>query len=269
MYALLKKAFFSRYQKPWSWPEGVPQDQWERVEFRNHSGKQMVGLLARAHGEARGTVVIPHPMVAEAKAFAMRSGHADFLRDAGYNVFVFDFNGFGESESGKFEFPQDIVAGGNAAAERAPGLPVALLGISMGAGYGVCALDTPGHPFRAAVLESAFTSLEEFWRRYKFPYLVLRGLGVVLPRLARELRPIDRVGSITGVTGLLFIHGDKDSTTPPAMGERLLAACTLPADQRALWVAPGARHLRTLQQSGDEYRQRILAFLDHSLAPAA
>ena len=173
MYALLKKAFFSRYQKPWSWPEGVPQDQWERVEFRNHSGKQMVGLLARAHGEPRGTVVIPHPMVAEAKAFAMRSGHADFLRDAGYNVFVFDFNGFGESESGKFEFPQDIVAGGNAAAERAPGLPVALLGISMGAGYGVCALDTPGHPFRAAVLESAFTSLEEFWRRYKFPYLCL------------------------------------------------------------------------------------------------
>jgi uncharacterized protein len=270
MYALLKKAFFGPFQKPWRWPDGIPQTDWERVEFTNASGCAMVGLLARARsGPAKATVVVPHPMTADAKAFALKSGHADFLRDAGYDVFVFDFNGFGESVSGKFEFPRDIVAAGHAAAARTPGQPVVLFGISMGAGYGVCALDVAGHPFRAAVLESAFSTLEEFWKRYRFPYLVLRALTVLMPKLAHELRPIDRIRTITGVRDILFIHGDKDVHTPPAMGVRLLDRCPLPDDRKALWIVPGGKHLRTLTAAGDDYRARIVAFFDVALTGIA
>lgn len=269
MYPLLKKAFFSRYQRPWSWPEGVPEGPWERVEFKNSSGVRMVGLLGRAApGPAKATVVAPHPMAAEAKGFILKAGHAEFLRAAGYNVFAFDFNGFGESESSKFEFPDDIVAAGHAAAARVPEVPIALFGISMGAGYGLCALDVPGHPFRVAVLESAFSTLDEFWRRYRFPYLMLRTLSVLMPRRARELRPIERIRTIQNVDALLLIYGDEDRLTPASMGERLLARCPLPDDRRQLWVIPGGKHLRGFQVAGDEYRRRVVDFLDANLSAA-
>jgi pimeloyl-ACP methyl ester carboxylesterase len=207
-------------------------------------------------------------MVAEAKAWAMRSGHARFLREAGFDVMVFDYNGFGESEDGRLEYPDDILAAGNAAKARMPGQPVILYGVSMGAGYGLCALDSSTHPYDAAVIESAFTSLEEFWRRFRVPYLVLRTLGWFLPRLAGQLRPIDRIGRITGLGGILFIYGSEDSLTPPSMGERLRAASRLPPERLDLWVVPGARHLKAFSAAGGEYPRRVLGFLDSVVGAA-
>jgi alpha-beta hydrolase superfamily lysophospholipase len=263
VYSVLKKPFFGRFQKPWANPEGYVADDWTRVEFPNASGARLVGLHARARtGAPKAVVVVPHPMVAEAKGWAMRSGHTDLLRDAGYDVFVFDFNGFGESENGRFEFPTDIVAAGQAAAKLHPDVPVALLGISMGAGYGVCALDTPDHPFKAAVIENAFTTLDEFWIQYKAPYVLLRTLSALAPTLARTLRPIERITTIQGVQSMFLIYGADDTATPPGMGERLLAACPLPDDKRSLWVVPQARHLRASKAAPDEYRTRVVGFLD-------
>lgn len=262
VYALVKRPFFSRYQRPWRDPEGVDMADWQPRTFPNASGATLRGLFAKGRGASKAVVVFPHPMVADAKGWPLKSGHADLLRDAGYDVFVFDFNGFGESENGGFEFPTDIVAAGHAAAEASPGVPVALFGISMGAGYGVCALDTAGHPFAAAVLESAFTTLDEFWKPYKAPYVLLRALSVLLPRYAHALRPIARIPTIQGVRAILFVYGDEDSATPPTMGERLLAACPLPEADRTLWVVPGAKHLRTFKVAPDAYRERVVAFLD-------
>ena len=267
LHALLKKPFFGRFQKPWAWPPSVPESEWTRVTFRNASGATLVGLHGRAAGgAARATVVMPHPMTGDAKGYLLRSGHAALLREGGYDVLLFDFNGFGDSENGRFEFPDDIVAAGRFAQERAPELPVALFGISMGAGYGVCALDTPGHPFRAAVIESAFTSLEEFWIKFRVAYVLLRALSAILPRTAGTLRPIARIRSIAGVEAILFIYGDADSFTPPAMGERLLEACPLPTERRSLWVVPKAKHLRALDAARDEYRRRVVEFFDAQFA---
>ena len=190
MRSLLKRPFFGRYQRPWTWPADIRKDDWSRVEFPNKSGARLVGLLARARGGvAKGIVVLAHPMAAEAKGWGLTSGHADMLREGGYDVLAFDFNGFGESEDGGFEFPTDIHFAGNFAKGLLPGRPVVLFGISMGAGYGVCAMDSDESPFRVAVIESAFTSLEEFWRRYPLPYYVLRGMSLIMPGLARSLRP--------------------------------------------------------------------------------
>jgi pimeloyl-ACP methyl ester carboxylesterase len=201
-------------------------------------------------------------MSGDAKGYLLRSGHADLVRAAGYDVLLFDFNGFGESEDGKFEFPGDIVAAGHKAAELSPELPVALLGMSMGAGYGVCAIDTPGHPFKAAVIESAFTSLDEYWRKFRFAYVVLRMMSALFPKTARTLRPIERIATAQGVESILFIYGDADSSTPASMGERLLAACPLPENRRTLWVVPGGKHLRALNAAPDEYRRRVAELFD-------
>jgi len=267
--SVMKKPFFGRFQKPWVWPEGIDQDQWRRVEFKNRSGATLVGLHGKAlGGSPKAIVVLPHPMHADAKGYVLRAGYAGLLREGGYDVFAFDFNGFGESEDGRFEFPEDIWHAGHAAAAAAPGLAVALLGISMGGGYGICALDIPQHPFRVAIIEGAFTSLEEYWRPYLLPYLLLRVAGSIWPAGLRRLRPIDRIRGVQGLAGLLLIHGARDRVSPPSMGERLLGACPLSPERRMLWVVPDAKHLRTLEIAPDEYRRRVLGFLDAHFAQA-
>jgi hypothetical protein len=141
-----------------------------------------------------------------------------------------------------------------------------LYGISLGAGYGICALDTPGHPFRVAVLESAFTTLEEYWKKFRGAYVFLQALSILMPGVARQLRPIARMKSIAGVERLFLIYPGGDSITPPEMGRRLLAACPLPEDHRSLWILPEGKHTRAIAAAPEEYRRRVLQFLDASFA---
>jgi len=57
---------------------------------------------------------------------------------------------------------------------------VAVLGASMGAAMSLCAMAQPAHPFKAAVLESAFPTLLHFWSRYPIPRLGIQ-LSKILP----------------------------------------------------------------------------------------
>ena len=41
-----------------------------------------------------------HPMGVEAKGYYLKHGHGMALRQGGFNVLLFDFNGFGESGNG-------------------------------------------------------------------------------------------------------------------------------------------------------------------------
>jgi alpha-beta hydrolase superfamily lysophospholipase len=225
IYALLKKPFFGKYQKPWRWPEASPRGEWRKLTFASESGGRLAGLFGAARGQPRGAVVCAHPMGVEAKGFFLKRGHAAFLRDAGFHVLAFDFNGFGESTTGDFAYPLDVIAAGRKLKELAPGLPIGLLAASFGSAWGVCALAQPGHPFESAVLECPFTTLDEYWARYRVPSFTLKMLSVVLPEEAHKLRPIAQAARLQPLRELLFIYGDADTVTPPAMGEQFVEAC--------------------------------------------
>ncbi len=271
IYALLKKPFFGRYQKPWRWPQQVDRTGWVPIQFDNGRGTRLAGLYGPATSEAKGNVVCAHPMGTDAKGFFLKQGHADMLRSHGYNVLLFDFNGFGESENGDFLYPLDVIAAGRELRARAPGLPLGVIGLSFGAAWLLCALAEEGHGFQAAVAESAFTTLEEFWRRYPVAYAVLMVTSKLMPRLAVRLRPVVRIGAVSGVNSLLLIHGDRDQVTPPEMGERFAAACALPPERRSLWIAPGGEHTKSRAAGPEAYDERVLRCLDEGLglAPGA
>lgn len=271
-YALVKKPFFGRYQKPWRWPQRIDPSSWIKIQFDNGRGTPLAGLYGPAASpQAKGNVVCAHPMGTEAKGYFLKQGHADMLRRHGYNVLLFDFNGFGESQNGDFMYPLDIVAAGRELRARAPGLPLGVFGVSFGAAWLLCALAEEGHGFEAAVAESAFTTLDEFWRPYPVAYAVLKVINQLMPRLRVRLRPVVRIGQISGVSSLLLIHGERDVVTPPQMGERFAAACALPAERRSLWIVPGAEHIKARAAGPEAYDERVVRFFDEGLraAPAA
>lgn len=256
-----KKLFFGRFQKPWRWPENIPQDGWERVAFPSASGARLRGIFGEArNGAALGAVVLAHPMGLAAKGFWLKYGHAELLRSSGFHVLAFDFNGFGESESANYDFPGDVIAAGNYVRDRIGSLPIAVLGSSFGAGYALCALARDDHPFRAAVLESTFPSLPYYWRPYPIPHFFLRLSQFVYPRFERALRPILAATQLKSAPHVLLIHGEKDKVSPVEVGSDLQRAMSGHASVE-LWTVPGADHNLAFQTRPDEYANRVTQFL--------
>lgn len=264
-YRLFKKPFFGRFMRPWRWPEQAEQSQWQRLSIDSGSGARIAALLATAHtAEARGAVLLAHPMGVAAKGFWMKHGHAELLRQAGYHVMLFDLNGFGESTSSSMDYPLDVLAAGLALQARYPQLPVALLGASMGAAMSLCAMAQPDHPFKAAVLESAFPTLLHFWSRYPIPRLGIRLSQLLYPAGERSLRPTHAAQRLVGSPRLLLIYGEADEFTPVKDGQLLCQALQgkTPTD---FWQVPGAEHTHAYAAQPKDYAERVIGFFDRHL----
>ena len=86
---------------------------------------------------------------------------------------------------------------------------------------------------------------------------------------AFESRYVD-TGDITmhavfGGTGppLLMIHGGADTYIKPKMARSLF---DLAREPKEFWLVKGAKHNQALQVAGEEYRRRVLEFLQAHLA---
>lgn len=261
-YRIFKKPFFGRFEKPWRWPEDADREQWQSLSIESESGATIAALSAQAHTEhARGAVLMSHPMGVAAKGFWMKYGHAELLRKAGYHVMVFDLNGFGESTSTTMDFPLDILAAGQALQAKYPELPVAVLGASMGAAMSICAMAQPKHPFKAAVLESAFPTLLHFWSRYPIPKLGIQLSKVVYPSGERRLRPVHAAENLVGNPDILLIYGESDEFTPVKDGKFLWNSLKEKA-RTEFWQVPGAKHTHAYSVQPHEYEARVVGFLD-------
>jgi len=268
IHRLLRKPFFGKFEVPWTWPSAEEAAKWERVTFKNPGEARLVGLWGPAEGNVIGTLVLAHPMGKAAKGFWLRHGHADLFRRSGFHVLAFDANGFGESEPASFDYPADIRAAGLWAQARTPELPVGLVGASFGAGWGLCAMARAGSPFRAAVLESAFPTLPEFWRHYPLAYVTLRVSQLLWPSLERSLRPDREAAKVIGHPSVLLVYGDRDKYTPPAHGQRLMKLLREIANVE-LWVIPGVDHTFAYRDAREEYTSRVIPFLANALQTAA
>jgi pimeloyl-ACP methyl ester carboxylesterase len=255
-YRLFKKPFFGRFVRPWRWPENVEQSQWRRLSVASASGATISALLAPAHtAQAKGVA---------AKGFWMKHGHAELLRQAGYHVMLFDLNGFGESTSSSMDYPLDVLAAGLALQGQYPDLPVAVLGASMGAAMSLCAMAQPAHPFKVAVLESAFPTLLHFWSRYPIPKLGIQLSKLLYPAGERSLRPTYAAQRLVGRPELLMIYGEADEFTPVRDGKLLLQALQ-GKTATEFWQVPGAEHTHAYAAQPQDYAQRVVGFLDKHL----
>jgi pimeloyl-ACP methyl ester carboxylesterase len=261
---LLRKPFFGRFEAPWRMPEREKDRGWQRVTIPSPTGASLAGLVGEADAEAAGVLVLAHPMGKAAKGFWLRYGHAELFRRAGFHVLAFDFNGFGESEGRSFDYPSDALAAGRFAQAHFPQLPVALVGASFGAGWGLCSMAREGSPYRAAVLEGVFPTLPDFWRHYPVAHAFLRASQLVWPKMEREMRPERHAAGIVGNPDVLIIHGESDPFTPPEHGERVRRAM----DGRAraeLWVLPDVEHTFAYRDQKEAYAARVVPFLRRAL----
>lgn len=260
LHRILRKPFFGRFEVPWVWPDGENPKSWERVSFPNPSGANLSGLWGQAQGTAIGTLVLAHPMGKAAKGFWLKQGHASLFRRSGFNVLVFDANGFGESTASSFDYPADILAAGLWAQSRTPNLNVGLVGASFGAGWGLCALARKSNPYKLAVLEAAFPTLPEFWKHYPAAHAVLKLSQFFRPSLEQKLRPEAQASKVVGRPDVLLIYGENDKYTTPEHGERL-ARALVSATKVHLTVLPEVDHTYAYRDAADAYEAQVVSFL--------
>lgn len=263
-FRLFKKPFFGRFQKEWRWPSGyIERSSWEPVKFISMTHSIISGLYGPAiKMKPKGTIVCCHPMGTMAKGFFLKNGIADRFRIEGYNILLFDFNGFGESTDGNFYLNKDILAAGLYAKEKDSSLPVGLYGISFGAAMALCAFSKINNPYKAAVLESPFTTLAEYWSKFPIPSMVLKTGSTILPWKEREVRPIYHAERIKNTTDILWIYSDTDTDTPLDMGRRFMETCNINSQ---LMVIPGAKHAYCYEQDKDTFFYAAKTFFNRHL----
>lgn len=257
IYEILKKPFFGRFRVPWKNPLSEEDKvHWQALDIQSKSGANIKALWRDAK-EARGTIVLGHPMGKAAKGVFLKNGHAKRLIEEGFNVMVFDFNGFGESEMGNFDYYDDAEAVAQVAKEKSDGLPLGYHGQSLG-GMWVCpTLSKDNNPFEYIIIESASTTLPEFWVHYPTAYKLLKLWFFFTPKKAKHISFISHIPKLQNVKKLFLIYSDADKYSPLEMGERYRQASTIETE---LWNASGSEHALAFKSHPDEYWDKTVGF---------
>jgi uncharacterized protein len=238
------------------------------VAFSSRSGSVVHGWLSRAPGARASVLLLPG---VRANRLSM-VGHAKFLRRAGYTTLAIDFQATGESPGDAITFGWlerfDVLAAVDYLRTRTAGQPVAVIGESLGGAATLLA--APPLSIDAAVLEAVYPSIDRAvanrLRERMGPAAELAApllLAQLHPRLqvsASDLRPLDHIAAVGCPVLVIGGSDDRQTTTDDTTG--LFAAAHEP---KQLWMIPGAGHVDFLEFTPDEYRRRVLAFLDRSL----
>jgi fermentation-respiration switch protein FrsA (DUF1100 family) len=196
---------------------------------------------------ARGHLLFFH---GNAGNVSHRVEHAHALSDAGLDVLLVDYRGYGRStgrpsEEGLHKDARASLVALRAGAGVDPRRLV-YMGESLGAAVALrLALEEPP---AACVLQSAFTSLRDVAREH-YPAALSSLAGGAYPsleRIARVRAPV------------LVVHGEEDEIVPVAHARALFAAAPEP---RRLRLVPGAGHNDLVQAMGASYGTEVADWL--------
>lgn len=240
------------------------QKEWKQLRVNSKSGAIIAGLFAKAlTDQAKATIVLGHPMGKEAKGYFIKNGYTDLLRKNGYNTVVFDLNGFGESTHGNFSYYDDIVAIGCEAYVLTPNIPIGYFGISLGGQWATIAFTDQEHQYDFAIVESAATSLDEFWINFPFAHKTLKILNVFLPKYRKKITMKERIKEAIKLNSLLLIYSENDDWTPISMGKIFMENSSVPTE---LWTVTKAKHAAIMKSEHKAaYEQKIVSYFNSNL----
>ena len=236
----------------------------EPVTFPSESGATVHGWFSTLEAP-RGAVLLLPSIRSNRLAMVKR---ASFLREAGYATLLIDFQATGETPGHMITFGWlerfDVLAAERFLRHRLPGVPVAVIGSSLGGAAALLA--TPPLNIEALVLEAVYPAIDvavdNRLRMRVGPLatlltpLLLMQLQPRIGATTQQLRPIDHMAQIR--CPVLLIGGTHDRHTTEADTRRLYEAAP---DSKQLWLIPGVGHADFHEVTGDEYRRRVLAFL--------
>ncbi len=267
---LLRNTYLPRYQY-----SILPSDYgmvYEEVDFLSSDEKKLKGWLIVK--DKRNPLIILCHGLGTNKSDLM--GFAHFLYRAGYNLFMFDFRGHGESEGRTTSFgywEQRDLKGAIEYLNNRGDLPNAnygVFGISMGGAVAIL-VAAKESLIKAVAVDSPYIDLEESIARhlklmYYFPRFPLANFTIFAYRLrfltnSRNISPLRVINKISP-RAIFLINGENDN--------RMLASAILKLykeaeEPRQLWLVPQAGHLESYAVAGKKYEEKLVNFFNSHL----
>jgi len=239
--------------------------QYEEVTFPSSDGTSLSGWFIPALGTPRGTVVHFH---GNAQNMTAHFSFVYWLPRAGFNLFVFDYRGYGKSagapdREGLFQDSQAAlryVAGRNDVDRER----IVVLGQSLGGANAIAALGGGGAPrVKAVAIESAFASYRSIVREKMAPIPVLSWLRWPLSYLliGDSYSALDVVADLAPVP-LLLIYEVDDNIVPISEGLKLYQKAREPKE---FWKVPGGEHAAAFAEPDSPYRKALVEFYERAL----
>ncbi len=225
--------------------------------FFAKNGRRLHGYFLKAKRPAMGTLVHCHGNKGN---ISQHFSELLFLCEAGYNLMMFDYQGFGESEGRPS--PVAIVQDAIAALDYVKSRPdvdknrIGLFGQSLG-GAAASEAMAKDPTIRCLLLEGTFTTYREMaWETLLGKIFFLVTLFLIPPR--GPLKFISHVAP----RPVLIIHGDSDGRVPVKFAYRLYEKAR---DKKSLLIIKGFHHLQGREGREPEYERKILEFLKANL----
>lgn len=229
---------------------------YEDVRFDSADGTPLHGWFMPARGKkAKGTIVFSH---GNAGAIGHHLGFTMWLVEAGYNVLMYDYRGFGKSGGSvdRRGMIDDVKAAFSYVRQRKDVDQTRLVsfGHSLGGAKSITALgESPVAGVRAIIIDGTFAS-------YRAMARVVGGqLGEDL--VTDELSPLGFVSQLPEVP-FLVIHGTRDEVVPFSQGASLFEKAHEP---KTMFKVEEGTHGGSLVRDQGAYRKQVLAWLDASL----
>lgn len=237
----------------------------EELDLRPDSATSVRAWFVPGRGGA-GAVLLLH---GHGSSHRSMLGRARFLHRAGYSVLLIDFRGHGRSSGGPVTLGAAESRDAHAALaylrQRLPDERVAVIGASMGGAASLLGPSPLGAD--AFVLESVYATIDDAVYGRARSWLGPLGTAIAplylrhwLPRSgvsAHELRPIERIGELR--VPVYVMSGVDDRYTSLDEARALFERLRGP---REFWAIEGTGHQDLYRAAGEEYEQRVLAFLD-------
>jgi hypothetical protein len=232
---------------------------YEDVYFESGDGVHLHGWFLPAQAPAQGTIFFLH---GNAENISTHIGAVYWLPNQHFNVFIFDYRGYGFSE-GAPSLPGAIADVESAfkwllARKDIDPKRIVVFGQSLGGSLATYFTATTPHrsSIRALVIESAFSSYRDIAREKLASFWLTWPLQYPLSwTVEDDASPIRVIGKVSPIP-LLVIHGDADSIVPIVHGRRLYDAAGEPKE---FWTVAGGNHIDAFRHVG--YHERFVNYL--------
>lgn len=248
----------------------LKENQAQTLRHTTRDGTELVGYYVAAQSPSDKTAVLVHGH--RSNAFMM-GNYAKIFYAEGYNVFMADNRGHGES-GGRY-----VGMGWLDREDYLEWLTVlmdltgkdtqfVLHGVSMGAATILMMSGEASLPsgVKAIVADCGFTSAEDEFRyqiseMFRLPVFPILQIGNLEAKILAgysfgDASALEQVKK--SKTPIMIIHGDADTYNPTVMAHTLYDA--VPGD-RELWLVPGAEHGMALYTAPEEYATRMMGFI--------
>jgi len=239
---------------------------YENVYIETDDNIKLHGWFLRAqrapNETAKATILLLH---GNAENISTHIGAVYWLPQEGFNVFLYDYRGYGKSE-GELGVDTAISDVSNVLAhiskrDDVDSSKLIIFGQSLGAAIAANAVAKyqTENNISALILESGFSDfrkiarekLNESWLTWAFQW----PLSLTI---TNNYSPENALSHISGIP-ILIIHGNADEVIPLKHGRLLYESASEPKD---LWIIPDGKHTAATTQKS--YRTKLIKYFDET-----